>query len=154
MKKIFILSGVLTFIFFGFAFYKYTHHPDPRRNLCGCNFNYPEKDLEYLDFFANNYLGKSMVIDDNRNIKNLEEIKKGQILCFLRVLVSTIPFIFWVFTCCLMTLTPLGWKLDFWKKKFDSSVWGNIILPLVIIIPPIILIGFIIFLFKLLTNNY
>ena len=159
MRKIFILSTILTFLLFGFAMYKYTHHPDSRRAICGYNFKYPENSEKYLKFFVKMDLEKFVNLDDkiidlnNKTVVTREIVKKGQKRCLLAFSLS-LPVIFWVFTCSLMTLTPWGWRLDFWKKKFESMVRRNIVVPLIIIMPPVILIYIFIFLYKLLLNIY
>ncbi|MDA9231404.1 hypothetical protein N9O56_02415 [Rickettsiales bacterium] len=159
MRKIFILSTILTFLLFGFAMYKYTHHPDSRRAICGYNFKYPENSEKYLKFFVKMDLEKFVNLDDkiinlnNKTVVTREIVKKGQKRCLLAFSLS-LPVIFWVFTCSLMTLTPWGWRLDFWKIKFESMVERNIVVPLIIIMPPVILIYIFIFLYKLLLNIY
>lgn len=160
MRKIFILSTILTFLLFGFAMYKYTHHPDSRRAICGYNFKYPENSEKYLKFFVKMDLEKFVNLDDkiinlnNKTVVTREIVKKGQKRCLLAFSLS-LPVIFWVFTCSLMTLTPWGWRLGFWKKKFDLAfTWGEIIIPLLVILPLAVLVFFIIFLYKLLLNIY
>ena len=159
MRKIFILSTILTFLLFGFAMYKYTHHPDSRRAICGYNFKYPENSEKYLKFFVKMDLEKFVNLDDkiinlnNKTVVTREIVKKGQKRCLLAFSLS-LPVIFWVFTCSLMTLTPWGWRLGFWKREFDSMVRRNIVVPLIIIMPPVVLIYIFIFLYKLLMNIY
>jgi hypothetical protein len=159
VRRIFILSTILTFLFFGFAMYKYTHNPNSGRTLCGYNLKYPENSEKYLGFFAKTDLQKFVNLDENiidlndKKVISKEMVKKGQKRCLL-AFSGFLPVIFWVFTCSLMTLTPWGWKLNFWKRKFDSMVRRNIIVPLVVILPLAVLVFFVIFLYKLLMNIY
>jgi hypothetical protein len=161
VRRILILSTILTFLFFGFAMYKYTHNRNSGRTLCGYNLKYPENSEKYLGFFAKTDLQKFVNLDDNiidlndKKVISKEMAKKGQKRCLL-AFSGSLPVIFWVFTCSLMTLTPWGWKLNFWKKfdSIDSMIIRNIIVPLAVILPLVVLVFFVIFLYKLLMNIY
>lgn len=152
MIRIIILSTTLSILLFSFAMYKLTHNPNPQRVFCGYNLSYPEHAERNLKFFANIDL-KTFVDIEGKKLIPKELAQKGQKRCLL-AFTLTLPAIFWVFTCSLMTLTPWGWRLGFWKRKFDSIVFRNIVLPLIILMPIPFLVFFLIFLYKLLTNSY
>jgi len=144
--------------------YKFTHNIDPNRVFCGYNLKYPQNKQRDLDFFARTDLktfidledkDNAIDLDNGKKAVSIEVIKKGQRRCLL-AFTGTLPVIFWAFTCSLMTLTPWGWKLSFWKNinSIDSMIERNVIIPLVIIMPIVALVFFIIFLYKLLMNIY